>query len=150
MRLTVWSSREAALRSTKCAPTSLPGKAKERGLAFGSSAASLHTKAIVFDRTTAFVGSMNLDPRSQRWNTEIGILVQSPELAQQVLAIDRIGMEPGNTYRVVYEAQEKKAGRLVWITGENGQEKRLTTEPASIWRRMEAGTMGWVLPQDLL
>ncbi|WP_280175595.1 phospholipase D-like domain-containing protein [Bathymodiolus platifrons methanotrophic gill symbiont] len=43
--------------------------------------ASLHTKVIVVDRNTTFIGSFNLDPRSVDINTEVGLLIDSPELA---------------------------------------------------------------------
>lgn len=49
---------------------------------FGSGSASLHTKAMVIDDGPAFVGSFNLDPRSARLNTEMGILVQHVTLAR--------------------------------------------------------------------
>lgn len=44
----------------------------------GSSKASLHAKTFVFDRRWVFVGSMNLDPRSLKLNTEIGMIVDCP------------------------------------------------------------------------
>jgi putative cardiolipin synthase len=47
----------------------------------GSSGASLHAKTSVFDRKALFVGSANLDPRSGKLNTELGILFQSEPLA---------------------------------------------------------------------
>src|SRR5262249_7626866 len=50
---------------------------------FGSSRANLHTKLIVIDRRTLFVGSMNLDPRSAFENTEIGLVIESSVLARQ-------------------------------------------------------------------
>jgi putative cardiolipin synthase len=48
----------------------------------GSSGASLHAKTSVHDRKALFVGSANLDPRSGKLNTELGILFQSEPLAQ--------------------------------------------------------------------
>ena len=42
---------------------------------------SLHTKAFVVDRQKLFVGSFNLDPRSAKLNTELGVIIESPELA---------------------------------------------------------------------
>ena len=45
---------------------------------------SLHAKMFVFDRERIFIGSMNLDQRSHHLNTEIGLIIDSPELAQQV------------------------------------------------------------------
>ena len=53
------------------------------GLA-GSSSASLHTKSYVFDRQHVFVGSLNLDPRSVVENTEIGMIIESPEIAADI------------------------------------------------------------------
>ena len=50
----------------------------------GSSKASLHAKSFIFDRRQIFIGSMNLDPRSQIHNTEIGVVVTSPEIAQEM------------------------------------------------------------------
>lgn len=46
-----------------------------------SARASLHAKTFVFDRKRLFVGSLNLDPRSDLLNTEMGIVFESAELA---------------------------------------------------------------------
>jgi putative cardiolipin synthase len=56
---------------------------------FGSSGASLHTKALAVDGRITFVGSYNLDPRSTSLNCEQGILVESPEIAVQLEEIFR-------------------------------------------------------------
>ena len=50
---------------------------ERRGL--GHSASSLHAKAFAVDRRYLFVGSFNFDPRSVNINTEMGIVVDSPE-----------------------------------------------------------------------
>ena len=42
---------------------------------------SLHAKLFVFDRQRLFIGSMNFDQRSMHLNTEIGLIIDSPELA---------------------------------------------------------------------
>lgn len=55
----------------------------------------LHAKTVVIDQQTVFIGSMNLDPRSADKNTELGIFIDSPELALQVLAVldaNRLGV----------------------------------------------------------
>lgn len=50
----------------------------------------LHAKAAVLDQSMVYIGSMNLDPRSESTNTELGIFVQCPELARDVTrAIDK-------------------------------------------------------------
>jgi cardiolipin synthase C len=46
----------------------------------------LHTKAAVIDGETVIVGSYNLDPRSERLNTELALVVQNPALAAEMLA----------------------------------------------------------------
>lgn len=42
---------------------------------------ALHAKCIVFDSSRVYVGTLNLDPRSAHLNTEIGLLIESPQLA---------------------------------------------------------------------
>ncbi len=51
---------------------------------FGSSGASLHTKAFVVDDQRGFVGSFNLDPRSAYLNTEMGAVFDDAVLAQRL------------------------------------------------------------------
>jgi putative cardiolipin synthase len=51
---------------------------------FGSSHASLHTKAAMIDRRRLFVGSFNLDPRSALTNTEMGVLIDEPRAAERL------------------------------------------------------------------
>lgn len=46
---------------------------------------ALHAKVMVVDRKSVFLGSANFDPRSLRINTEVGLLIQSETLGQQVL-----------------------------------------------------------------
>jgi putative cardiolipin synthase len=44
----------------------------------------LHAKAGVFDGETGAVGSYNLDPRSERLNTELALVFQNPPLAREM------------------------------------------------------------------
>jgi putative cardiolipin synthase len=99
----------------------------------GSSGASLHTKAMIIDGRWVFVGSMNLDPRSANLNTEMGVLVESPELAAQLRdQFDHI-IGPEMSYRVVLEEGEG----LVWYDRVKGVDRRLEREPdASVGRRV--------------
>ncbi len=50
----------------------------------GTSGASLHAKTFAFDRRIGFIGSYNLDPRSSRLNTEMGVLFNCPALAKRL------------------------------------------------------------------
>ncbi|WP_038147820.1 phospholipase D-like domain-containing protein [Thioclava atlantica] len=44
----------------------------------------LHAKVFAVDRERVFIGSFNFDPRSMRLNTELGIVINSPEIAEQI------------------------------------------------------------------
>lgn len=47
---------------------------------------SLHAKSLVVDDAVAFIGSYNLDPRSENLNTEAGLLVEDEEFARGLRA----------------------------------------------------------------
>jgi putative cardiolipin synthase len=85
----------------------LAGGAPDKSL-FGSSGASLHTKALSIDQKTLFVGSYNLDPRSTWLNCEQGVLVESPVLTAQ--------------FRSIFESQT--AGSRAWKVSLQGGELR--------------------------
>jgi putative cardiolipin synthase len=102
----------------------------------GRSRASLHTKAVVFDRQKVVIGSFNLDPRSGSINTEVVVLIDSSEFAAQVLAYMETGIQPTNSYRLVLENDNSGSERLVWITENDGQEVRYYSDPeVGAWRR---------------
>lgn len=107
--------------------------------AYGTSAGiSLHAKAIVVDRHYTFIGSMNMDQRSRLLNTEIGVIVDSPALAQAVA--DYFGRASAPTSAFEVELKERSAGRprMVWVTEENGSLQTLEHEPGvTPPRRME-------------
>ena len=97
---------------------------------FGSSGASLHTKALAIDDKALFVGSYNVDPRSTWLNCEQGVLVENAELTAQ--------------FRAIFEAQT--AGTRAWRVSLEGGELRWaddkgvsSAEPqTSFSRRMQA------------
>jgi putative cardiolipin synthase len=118
---------------------------------FGSSRASLHTKAFVIDRETVFVGSMNLDPRSLLWNTELGFVVESPALAAQLMAVFEQVRAPGLSFEVILETRgDPPQPKLTWVTEEAGERVLKRAEPASIWRRFSNWFLGFITPEDLL
>ena len=71
------------LQPNHAVPTS-----KDRGLT-GGSATSLHAKTFIVDEKRIFIGSFNLDPRSARLNTEMGVVIESPQIAGQNAAHPR-------------------------------------------------------------
>ncbi|MHC8364302.1 phospholipase D family protein [Pseudomonas sp. ZT5P21] len=98
-----------------------------------SSDSSLHSKAMIFDQQKSFIGSFNFDPRSVLWNTEVGVLVDSPELAAHVRKAAMEGMAPPLSYQVKLENE-----RIVWVTEDDGKMHTLTKEPGSLWRRFNS------------
>ncbi|WP_051183219.1 phospholipase D family protein [Desulfocurvibacter africanus] len=110
---------------------------------------SLHTKAMVFDRTSVFIGSMNLDPRSVVQNTETGLLVFSPELARQVAAFMDEAALPGNSYLLAFAAPAR--GKIVWQAMEEGTPaKQYLKDPETRFRRRCAATLLRILPEEQL
>ena len=115
---------------------------------FGSSGASLHAKSFIFDRRQLFVGSLNLDPRSLYLNTELGIVVDSPELAEKVARQFEELLRPQYSYRLALETAD---GKLVWISEENGTETRFTRDPeVGFWRRFSTWFLSVFAPESLL
>ncbi len=101
----------------------------------GSSKASLHAKSFVIDRKRVFIGSMNLDPRSVVENTEIGLVIDSVEIAREMN--DWFNREVNNVaYRLLLETNQAGKEKLVWHRTLEGEEQRFTSEPnAGFWRR---------------
>jgi putative cardiolipin synthase len=98
---------------------------------------SLHAKLFVFDRTRLFIGSMNFDQRSMHLNTEIGLIIDSPELAQQVAARFEAMVQPVNSYQLLLRPNEAGGTpHLVWHTQVGTETIEYHTEPArSEWQR---------------
>jgi putative cardiolipin synthase len=104
----------------------------------GDSESSLHTKAAILDRQKVFIGSFNFDPRSMLWNTEVGVLVDSKTLAEQVRELTLEGMSPALSYQVRIERDKNGDEHLVWWTEEHGERYQLSKEPGGLWRRFNA------------
>ena len=98
-----------------------------------SADSSLHSKAMIFDQQKSFIGSFNFDPRSGLWNTEVGVLVDSPQLAAEARKLALQGMAPALSYQPTLQQ-----GKIVWETEDNGQLHTLTREPGNWWRRLNA------------
>ena len=102
---------------------------------------ALHAKLFVFDRQKLFIGSMNFDQRSKHLNTEIGLIIDSPELAQQIAARFEAMVQPANAYMLVLRADDD-AGRPpqpdVAHRRKTARPVEYDTEPArSDWQRFE-------------
>jgi putative cardiolipin synthase len=114
---------------------------------FGSSLGRLHAKLAVVDKKTIFVGSMNLDPRSATINTELGAVINSPELAREMIRIidlDRLQ----SAYRVRLRGN---GGGLEWVSVDDDKENVLDEEPdSSMWQRFKAMLLKPFVPESLL
>lgn len=91
----------------------------------GSSGAILHTKAVVIDGRWVLVGSMNLDQRSAHLNTEMAVMVDSPELAGQLRRQFDVNTAPDLSYRVMLEGEND----LVWYDHAQGRARRTGHDP---------------------
>ena len=58
----------------------------------------LHAKTLVVDGETLYIGTFNLDPRSENLNTEVGAILRDARLAAQVEAAIELDMQPGNSW----------------------------------------------------
>jgi putative cardiolipin synthase len=94
-----------------------------------SSLGRLHAKLAVVDRRWLLVGSMNMDLRSSRLNTELGLAVDSSELADAVTATLRQHWSEGH-----YQLRLDNSGRRIeWQVQEDGRLRSLPAEPQSHW-----------------
>ncbi|MDK3072328.1 phospholipase D family protein [Sedimentitalea sp. JM2-8] len=105
----------------------------------GLSRSGLHTKAFAIDRRYLFIGSVNWDPRSVRINTEMGILMDAPELTSRVVESYAKGL-PARAYRLSLD----DSGDITWTAQrEDGTTLRYLDEPrASGWSMFQARLFG--------
>ena len=122
-------------------------KDNHRMFLFGASLGRLHAKLVVIDKQRLFVGSMNLDPRSATINTELGALIDSPQLAREVtriIDIDRLQ----SAYRV---RLRKDGAGLEWLSADGDKEMILTNEPDSTpWQRIKSWLLSPFVPEEQL
>ncbi len=101
---------------------------------------TLHSKIAVVDREKLFVGSFNLDPRSLYLNTEMGLVVDSLELAgamsQSIL---------DSLAEIAYKLTLSPKGRLQWLLRTSSGDEVITTEPKTTWwRRFKTRLMSFL------
>ncbi len=109
----------------------------------------LHTKSAVLDKKVAFLGSLNLDPRSQEHNTELGVIAHEPRLAADIhkmitlyknVAAYQVRLKPGT---------ERD---LEWVhTDAKGTTQVLDSEPGEDWwTRTKLYWQSLLIPETLL
>jgi putative cardiolipin synthase len=114
---------------------------------FSSSIGRLHAKSAVVDGERVFIGSLNFDPRSNQHNTEFGLFIQSPQLAQQVLKLVDVIRQQG-AYRVTLA---ENGTDLIWLTSGPGGVEQIVEEPeADAWTRIMLEVLSVLVPEGLL
>ncbi len=110
---------------------------------------ALHAKLFVFDRQKLYVGSMNFDQRSHHLNTEIGLIIESPELARQTAARFEAIVVPANCYALALRKVPMGVlPGLIWRTRESDGDIEYEVEPASsAWQRVKVDFFS-LLPLD--
>jgi phosphatidylserine/phosphatidylglycerophosphate/cardiolipin synthase-like enzyme len=111
----------------------------------GTSRASLHTKAVIIDNRFAVIGSMNLDLRSQLKNTEVGLVIRSPAIAQQATA------QVDNTLATAAYKLEKSDGHLVWRAPKGAAFPSEDSEPGAPTKlKLLVRVLGPFAPDEML
>ena len=134
-------------RREPASPAALTGSTGSS--ATGSSGASLHAKTFAVDGKQLFVGSFNFDPRSAVLNTELGVVIKQPEMAQQVsTTLDQ------HLPRMAYKVQLDERKNLTW-TSQNPQppheEQVFSHDPGTSWfKRLLVRVMSWLPIEGLL
>ena len=99
-----------------------------------ASSLTLHTKGMIIDRSTTFVGSLNLDPRSIEINSEMGMLIPNDAMAE-ALAVGSLEQ----LSEIAYRLQLNEQGKLRWHATIDGVEVTETSEPlASGFKKFSA------------
>ncbi len=95
-----------------------PGEPEAHGLvkSGGSGQFGLHAKVFVIDRQRVFAGSMNFDQRSFDINTEIGLIIDSPQIASEITARFEAIAQPANSYKLVLDRAAGSVPTVEWIT----------------------------------
>lgn len=116
------------------------------GGSVGSSRAMLHSKLLIMDGQLITIGSMNLDIRSQRQNTEIALLIRSKALSQAATAPIEAALR-----RAAWHVQINDDKNLVWRAPEGSGLADATSEPdASVPLRLMLQLLGPLAPDHLL
>lgn len=120
-------------------------KKKSKSRLLGSSGSSLHAKTFSVDGRQVFIGSFNFDPRSALYNTELGFVIESKELAERIRQafVEEVPQQ-------AFEVRLNQRGRLYWIE-RNGEHITIhKKEPrARLGKRLAVRFFSW-LPIDSL
>lgn len=122
-------------------------KRKRLGL-FGTSRGALHVKMAIVDYKAMFLGSMNLDARSATLNTELGLIIESPELVAQILP--RMDRASGYNVKLGTDGQS-----VEWIEEDGDGDPRtnivhLEEPETTAWLRFKVWLLSKFVPEGEL
>ncbi|HSW26989.1 MAG TPA: phospholipase D family protein [Burkholderiaceae bacterium] len=117
-----------------------------RQLLRGETVLRLHAKCALIDGHHVYLGSMNFDPRSRNLNTELGLLIHSPELAAEVAGFVH-DMKRAGSYRVRLAADGET---LRWSPGEGGDDVEDFEPDTDFWSRLLLDLLSPFVPEELL
>ena len=137
---------QAGVQIFELKPTAAKNSRDHKAIFGGSSSSALHAKTFAVDNSRIFVGSFNFDQRSARLNTEMGLVIGSPSLAQQLgAAFDTTVPKLAYQVRLAPDGQN-----LEWIERTESGENRYDTEPDTSWFLRTKVNVLSVLPIDWL
>jgi putative cardiolipin synthase len=112
----------------------------------GTSNASLHAKALVIDHRLVFIGSMNMDGRSKKFNSEMGLVLRSADFAKQVTNIlDELDAD--ESYKLTLD----RRGHIEWATGEGSEQKVWHQDPETTrLQRFLLDLLSPIAPEEFL
>jgi len=112
----------------------------------GSSRAMLHSKLVIMDHRLLAVGSMNLDMRSQKQNTEIALLIRSMDLSRRAGASIELALRDA-----AWHVELDASGGLVWRAPQGSNLQDANSEPgASVPLQLLLMLLGPLAPDHLL
>ncbi|MEH6569155.1 MAG: phospholipase D family protein [Halioglobus sp.] len=95
-----------------------------------SKSLGLHAKFMLIDDDVSFIGSANLDARSLKLNTEIGLMIRSAALNGRVRELIAHDFQLSNAWLL----QQRDGGSIVWV-GDSITHKEQPSD--STWQRLE-------------
>lgn len=118
---------DGGVRLFELEPSAIEARRGESPSLRRSSSASLHAKTFAVDRVRIFVGSFNFDERSALLNTEMGLLIDSPDLAGRLSSVFDTDF-PGTAYEV---RRVPGGHNLEWLERSPAGERSLASEPGT-------------------
>jgi putative cardiolipin synthase len=113
----------------------------------GASLGRLHAKTAVIDQSMVYIGSVNLDPRSESTNTELGLFARCPELAGQVIRVLDMSQRQ-SSYRLRFAPDGRS---LEWLAADrNGQTVHSQEPEVTLYMRFETMLLAPFVPEQLL